>query len=68
MLDRPAIEYASGGHLETIEHLTLHEQYRLLEIAHATGDLDIKRAALRVLQAYQCPARVIAPSEDTTIT
>lgn len=41
--------------LEFVESLSLHEQFRLVEIAHETSDHDIKKAALTVLQKYLNP-------------
>lgn len=41
--------------LQYVEKLSLHEQFRLVEIAHETSDHDIKKAALTVLQKYLNP-------------
>jgi hypothetical protein len=41
--------------MQFVEQLSLHEQFRLVEIAHETSDRDIKKAALTVLQKYLNP-------------
>lgn len=37
---------------QVVEKLSLHEQFRLVEIAHETRDTEIKNAALAILQTY----------------
>lgn len=41
--------------LKFVERLSLHEQFRLVEIAHETGNFEIRTAALKVLQQYLNP-------------
>jgi hypothetical protein len=41
--------------IEIVEKLSLHEQFRLVEIAHETTNSDIRTAALRVLAKYLNP-------------
>jgi hypothetical protein len=56
---------AAPGHLEYVERLSLHEQFRLVEIAHETRDLEIKQAAMRVLHKCLNPlVTVRQPSKD----
>lgn len=58
--------YTSGStdmNIEYVEQLSLHEQFRLVEIAHESSDLAIKKAAMAVLRKYLNPlVRVVAPS------
>jgi hypothetical protein len=41
--------------IQYVEKLSLHEQFRLVEIAHETSDSEIRKAALSVLQKYLNP-------------
>jgi hypothetical protein len=55
-------------HFEIVERLSLHEQFRLVEIAHETSDSEIKKAALAVLEKYLYPAfLVLADDPDARI-
>ncbi len=36
-------------HYEVVDRLTLHEQFRLVEIAHETSNFQIREAALNTL-------------------
>ncbi len=59
----PAPMDTSGMTQEYVEQLSLHEQFRLVEIAHESSDLAIKKAAMAVLRKYLNPlVRVVAPS------
>ena len=50
--------------IEYIERLTLHEQFRLVEIAHESSDLEIKKAALAILEQYlNPPMSFVAPNK-----
>jgi AAA+ superfamily predicted ATPase len=40
------------GHIQYIETLSIHEQFRLVEIAHETTDHEIRNLAVQVLQRY----------------
>ena len=52
------------GRLEYVEKLTLHEQFRLVEIAHESTDYEIKKAALSVLQKYLNPIVTFIPDKN----
>jgi hypothetical protein len=42
-----------AGYIEPApDKLTLHEQFRLLEIAHETSDYELKKLALNVLGRF----------------
>jgi hypothetical protein len=41
--------------LEVVEKLSLQQQFRLVEIAHETGDSAIRKYALTVLETYLTP-------------
>lgn len=59
-----AIRRRDAEHIQIIEKLSLHEQFRLVEIAHETRDSEIRTAALAVLQQYLHPLIKPAPSAD----
>lgn len=40
---------------EYVEKLSLHEQFRLVEIAHETNSYEIREAAMKVLHKYLNP-------------
>jgi hypothetical protein len=48
---------------EVVERLSLHEQFRLVEIAHETSSTEIRTAALTVLQHYLHPPIMVVHSE-----
>ena len=48
--------------IQYVEKLSLHEQFRLVEIAHETSDFEVKRAAMAVLGKYLNPLVRIVPS------
>ena len=49
--------------IEYVEQLSLHEQFRLVEIAHESSDLEINKAAMAVLRKYLNPiVMAVAPS------
>lgn len=51
-------------HLEYVERLSLHEQFRLVEIAHETKDPEIRTVALKVLYGYLNPlVQLVADKE-----
>jgi hypothetical protein len=50
--------------IEFVETLSLHEQFRLIEIAHETGDFEIRKAALTVLKGYLNPLRIAVPVDE----
>lgn len=50
--------------IEFVERLNLHEQFRLIEIAHETNDSEIRREALRMLQGYLNPPVQLEPDKD----
>jgi hypothetical protein len=52
------------GRFEYVETLSLHEQFRLVEIAHETLDSDIRKAALKVLGKYLNPLVYFVPPND----
>jgi hypothetical protein len=47
--------------IEIEETLSLHEQFKLIEIAYETCDGEIRRAALKVLGKYLNPTMVVLP-------
>lgn len=46
--------------IQYVENLSLHEQFRLVEIAHETSHYEIRQAALEVLQKYLNPLVMVA--------
>jgi hypothetical protein len=52
-----------GMNIQYIERLSLHEQFRLVEIAHETSNSEIRGAALAVLRHYLNPLVVLAEQE-----
>lgn len=48
--------------IQLVERLSLHDQFRLVEIAHETSDFDVKKSALAVLQKYLNPLVVTMPT------
>ncbi len=50
--------------IEFVERLSLHEKFRLIEIAHETRDQEIRRAALDIiLQSLYPPVQVSGLNE-----
>jgi hypothetical protein len=49
--------------IQVVEKLSLHEQFRLVEIAHETGDYEIKKAALTILATYLNPPVIVAGAD-----
>jgi hypothetical protein len=45
---RKPLEFAPGYIEPVSDELTLHEKFRLLEIAHETNNFEIRSAALRL--------------------
>lgn len=44
--------------------LTIHQKFRLVEIAHESTDADVKRAAMDVLACAMSPLRVVKLSNE----
>lgn len=63
-IGHPAWEDASPGQIEYVEKLSLHEQFRLVEIAHKTSSTEIKSVALQVLRKYLNPLVMFVPNKD----
>lgn len=49
--------------IQYVEKLSLHEQFRLVEIAHETSDHEIRKAAMLVLENYLNPLVMMQPSQ-----
>lgn len=50
--------------IQYVEKLSLHEQFRLVEIAHETSDHEIRKAALLVLQKYLNPLVMVSATSN----
>jgi hypothetical protein len=50
--------------IQYVEKLSLQEQFRLVEIAHETGDHEIRKAALSILQTYLNPLVMVSDSPN----
>lgn len=50
-------------HIEIVEKLSLHEQFRLVEIAHETPHYEIRKAALEVLEKYLNPLVMVTSAD-----
>ena len=50
--------------IQFVEKLSLHEQFKLVEIAHETKDSEIRKAALAVLQKYLNPLVTMVPEDS----
>lgn len=47
--------------LQLVETLSLHEQMRLIEIAHETSSHEVREFALGILRSYLSPPSMIVP-------
>lgn len=53
------------GHIEIVEKpLSIHEQFRLVEIAHETSNADIRKAALEVLERALHPLMMFTVGQN----
>lgn len=52
-----------SGHLQYVERLDLHEQFKLVEIAHESKDAETRAAALALLRNYLNPLMVFVDEE-----
>lgn len=55
---------ASNDAMQFVERLTLHEQFRLVEIAHETSSAETRAAALRVLMQVHPPRQMLVTDTD----
>jgi hypothetical protein len=62
VIGHPAAEDVAPGHIEYVQRLSLHEQFRLIEIAAETRSEELRTAALKVLRSYLNPLVTLAPT------